>query len=725
MKTYFPQVLLFCLWIILPHILFAQLPTEAELERLLEEMGSEEEVDQSIIDLLEGYLAQPLPLYNTTVEKLVELPGVSLQTAARIIEFLQTESPSNFEDFAGLDWIDSYLLQLLSAFTTLELRQGASGKPPLSIQLRSRVTQDVQKRRGFSEKEYRLLIRRDLLTGDSTGLDTIALGSRYLGTEQGILTRLLLGHDRISAGITFEKDPGEELIYRDTAEFTYNNFEKVDPQELSSFTTRSGFGGFLSGHLVAELEPATIFLGDYSANFGQGLLFGRTFGGRKGSSPTRDPYNGRGGLQGYRSTGERYFFRGAGIILGRGDWLPSWLEVTGFYSQRSLAASIIPQTEGGADAEVLVTSIRDDGLLRTRRDIRRAGRLTEQIIGGNISGHISESRIGLTASTGQYDSPLGGTLPYDFHGSQWDLASLDFETPFAAGRTFGEFALTGNGAFAGIVGTAIRLSGIDLTLSTRYYQTSFFSPYGVGFGESPANPRNEFGLYLGVRTRLFPRAFLSFYTDIYRLPEATSTVPLPVSGIDAMGLFEYRITPALQLQARLKTEKRDDVIKTEDELGRGIEQLVDRIIANGRITAIWKPHDSPIEIRARLEQKVARYSNSIEDADGTLSFLDIQWKPLSTVRFGSRLILFNAERSDVRLYEFEQDVPGRLTNIALSGEGRRFYLMAEWSPEESFSISARYAETWYADREIISEGSLQEIRGNLSGRWTLQADWKW
>ncbi|MGE3801664.1 MAG: hypothetical protein AB7H80_11650, partial [Candidatus Kapaibacterium sp.] len=701
-----------------PHTLLSQ-SEKTNLDNLIEQILGEEEIEDGILDLIERYRTEPLQLYTASAEELSELPGISPQTAVRILEFLKKEQPDSFDDFSSLNWLSVEVLQVLKALTIL-------GTPPpspeLHLQFRGRVSRDVEERRGYSENQYRVLVGQTS-PGSVPILDTVVIGSRYTGSPEGLLSRILVSYGEYSGGITFEKDPGEPLSFTDTINYTYDNYERIESEVNSEdLKVKTRLGSFVSLHARAELTPATLFLGDYTAGFGQGLVFGKSFSGRKGTSATGDPYNSGGGLRSYRSTGERYFFRGAGIEVHQGDWLPRWLAASAFVSSRSLDGSIVESLNVDGDSINSVSSIREDGLRRTRTELRRSATLSERVIGGHIDGFFVGGRVGLTLGRGDYSFPLissGVDTPLQDH---WTLASLDADFSFSSGRVFGELAVDESGDVSIVSGTALRLPGADLTLSTRSYHPDFFSPYGVAFGESPANPRNERGIYLGIRTRLFPRTFLSLYGDLYRIPDGNQANLLPITGAEGGASLNYGVTRELDVEVRLRGEGDQEMALTEDASGREVRKVVDRTIASGRATARWKPRGGSVELRARVEGKVVRFSEIVPDQNGVLTYLDFRWKLLQNFHFGSRIILFDVDGSDARLYEFEQDLPGRVANIALSGEGGRFYLLAAWKPTPSFAFTLRYDETWYADREMISAGSLQEIQGNVSGKWSLQVD---
>ncbi len=256
----------------------AELPNEDALESLLEE-HEQETIDEGILELLTGYRTTPLLLSTATVEELTSLPGVSPQNAQRILAFVKTEKPETFDQLAEVEDISQDVIDILRLYTQLSPspeRQTSTRK--LHMQFRSRAHTDLQTRQGYRDTLFRQLVHIDSVTGNIARTDTVAVGPRYVGNGVGVLSRFLVSYREFSGGITFEKDPGEQLFYNDTLSFSYENYEAVQPG--TALQTRRGFGSFLSVHAQADLKPATIVLGDYRIEFGQGLLFGNQFAGR-------------------------------------------------------------------------------------------------------------------------------------------------------------------------------------------------------------------------------------------------------------------------------------------------------------------------------------------------------------------------------------------------------------------------------------------------------------
>jgi len=62
-----------------------------------------------------------------------------------------------------------------------------------------------------------------------------------------------------------------------------------------------------------------------------------------------------------------------------------------------------------------------------------------------------------------------------------------------------------------------------------------------------------------------------------------------------------------------------------------------------------------------------------------------------------------------------------LTNIALFGEGIRWYLLMRYKAMKFITISFKYSETYKPGEQTISSGS-NEIRNNVENIISLQID---
>ena len=87
----------------------------------------------------------------------------------------------------------------------------------------------------------------------------------------------------------------------------------------------------------------------------------------------------------------------------------------------------------------------------------------------------------------------------------------------------------------------------------------------------------------------------------------------------------------------------------------------------------------------------------------------------------ARLLFYDADTYDARMYEFESDLAGLFSSYALYGQGRRWYAIARVTPSEWFALSIKYSS---GDKEggVTSEPPLYVVRPVTDSRLGVQVD---
>lgn len=726
-------------WVLLPMLLlcclcnqaFAQADEgvpdglEIELERSVEAATEEGSDDPEFLDELERYRTNPINLYTTTADVLTRLPGITLQDAVAILTFVDSLNPVEFDQFEEIPTLSESQRSILGSYTTLArpMRQLDHPSLPLQVAVRSRWFRDLQPRRGYGDSLLRRLIRRNPATGDSLGVDTIPIGSSYVGSRDALMTQINLNYGNHELNLTVEKDAGEPLAFSDTLTRSYTRYELVDPaQPIGDIEHR--LGTFISGSGAATFGPVRLIVGDFTAEYGQGLTLWSSFGGNKGGDVIDVPYKAGRGITPYRSTGEVAFFRGGAVTFNEVGRTRKGFSGSVFGSYRSFDASFNQVVEGSGDTTMEVTSIGTDGYHRTRIELRRSGGLDERVIGASARYGFPAGHVGLTGYDARYNSPIQPDLPYDFSGQNLQLFSIDGRYLFGGFYLFGEATRDNSGNVGMIAGVGGSVGNAKFVMAGRNVDAGFYTPHGVGFGESPREQQNERGIYVGMKVPVIPQGMLSAYFDLYRFPQQTYSVPFPTNGADGMLQFDWSLSPRFNLSCRLKQEIKGDALTLEESFGRERRVLFDKTTASGRVEAGYTSVGGGMQLRARFERKYVGYASLRPAANGILTFLDLRWRPSSVLSLGGRIVFFNADNFDAAINEYEQDVPGRFTNLALFNQGQRLYLFAQWQPTEWGTVAAKYGETWYRNQTTISEGNLQEIRGQLNSSITVQIDVK-
>lgn len=120
-----------------------------------------------------------------------------------------------------------------------------------------------------------------------------------------------------------------------------------------------------------------------------------------------------------------------------------------------------------------------------------------------------------------------------------------------------------------------------------------------------------------------------------------------------------------------------------------------------------------------------RYKREAETQTGYLIYQDIFYKPGSSFSATLRYALFQTDSYDSRLYEYENDIPGSYSIPSFYDRGSRSYILLNYSVTKYVEMWLRYAQTFYDNKEVISEGSLSEIQGNTKSDIKVGVKVKW
>jgi hypothetical protein len=102
-------------------------------------------------------------------------------------------------------------------------------------------------------------------------------------------------------------------------------------------------------------------------------------------------------------------------------------------------------------------------------------------------------------------------------------------------------------------------------------------------------------------------------------------------------------------------------------------------------------------------------------------FQDVRVLPLDRLRIDARVIAFHTDSYDSRLYEYESELSGTLSNPALFGKGLRWYILARYEVSPAVDIWLKYSQTMREGVKSIGSGA-SEILGDRDSRLSVQLD---
>ncbi len=532
-------------------------------------------------------------------------------------------------------------------------------------------------------------LRFDLNAEKSKGYNVDERGvSKYKGNRlYHSLKYQFQYRDRILFGFTAEKDAGEQFMADKKA---YDFF--------SAYIQLNEIGKF-----------KTITLGDYRANFGEGLVLRTNFSLGK-SSQALNLNQVKAGLRKYSSTDEYNFFRGAGATIRLGKF-----DITAFYSNKQIDGDTTSGT---------FPSITKTGYHRTINEISKRHTVNQQVAGGNITFSHQYWQIGFTAVHTLLDHSLEPEkLSYNIHyfrGKKQTTAGLHYCFRWQKLNFFGETALTNGYSPATVNGFSFMpVSRVGLIALFRYYSPGYDTFYANSFGESTTRTGNEKGIYIGTEIYPAKKWKLSAYADGSRSPWLRYGVFSPSQTADFMLNAEFTRHKNLWMYWRVNFKSKE-VNYTQSPVPT--TQLIphDKISFRYGLNSV----SGNFRFQTLLNSNIV-CKNTSNRTYGISILQDISYSfrkiPLS---IDIRYQFFDAQDYENRLYFYEKDILYTFSIPMNYGSGSRYYLNLKYELKKNISLWFKVAQTVYADDRQKTGTGNEEIEGNRKTSLRVLLRWK-
>ena len=172
--------------------------------------------------------------------------------------------------------------------------------------------------------------------------------------------------------------------------------------------------------------------------------------------------------------------------------------------------------------------------------------------------------------------------------------------------------------------------------------------------------------------------------------------------------------------ARCKRKIKDDAVASFDEYGRSIRPVTQRLQQNFRVEICYAPA-SKTSFTARAEYVEVSYRSYQTIQTGYLFSAALRQRMFPSLDLSLRAAAVHTTSYDSRLYMYEQDVPGAISNAGLSSDGIRLYILATWKPLQWMNLSLKYGET--INQAWVSSGTgTGSVEVESPGRLSLQMD---
>jgi hypothetical protein len=663
---------------------FVGFSQEEEKQRLIESriefIG--DNLEDSDIDLttyfddLYFFFDSPINLNNTNYDELKRLHLFSDIQILSIINYI-----SKFGDFISIyemqavETMDMETIQMVLPF--VKVGEGEQRKFKWSNAFKyGKQEVFLRYQRVLSQKSGYLPLSDSALAANPN--------KQYLGSADKYYLRYRNTYkDRVSWGLTAEKDAGEEFF---------------------SGSNKQGFD-YYSAHLFFKdlWKFKKLALGDFQVNFGQGLTVWSGFGMGKSA----DVFSGRrfgSGLKPYTSVNETQFLRGAGATIGFGEKI----ELTAFGSYKKIDGNI-NEIDTNDLFDNSFSSFQQSGFHRTVNEFADKKGIGEFISGGEVSYTGKTFRIGMASVYTKYDQSLDPNAQtyqqYKFSGNQLLTSGVNYRWFVRKLSFFGETSVSDNLKLGTVNGVSWHADPkLDLIAIFRAYDKGFQSLYSVGFGESSDNAA-ELGFYVGMNARLSKRVSMTAYFDQFKYTYFKWLTDDYSEGRELFAQFNFKVNRNSSFQVRFRnkiTERnsKDDVT--------GVDGQVQLNKTNVRLN-----YDQRINSRISLKSRIewTRFLYGEDKSNGLLLFQDFVYTFKKVpLKIYNRIAIFDADSYDARIYAYENDLLYVFSIPSYFNRGVRTYLMAKYEIGRSIDLWARWGIWSYHNVNTISSG-LEEIQG--------------
>ncbi len=632
-----------------------------ELRRLIEEriefMSSDQiEAEADYLNLfqsLEYYYYHPINLNRTNAEELRQLELINEIQIQRLLKHIEENGDLlALEELQSIKGFDLQSIHMLRPFCSVSDAEKYS-KPNLHTVLH--------------EGESNLLLRSTRLIEQKKG--------PFLGNPWGLYSRYRFQYyKRLSLGITAEKDPGEEFF---------------------KGSQKKGFD-FYSAHLFIQDFKGIkqLAVGDYQAQFGQGLTFwpGLAFSGGLGvSSLKRAARN----LVPYTSAQEDQFLRGIGITMEKGK-----IETTVFLSRKKIGGTLVIDEISGIQK---ISSLYTNGLHRTINELEKKERTREELLGFHSSYRSRRFELGFTAVGRRLEfeqsikeQPYQKYYPRD--KEQLNMG-IDYSYYLNNCLFYGEISRSDNNGFSmlnGLIWVPSKYIGVGM-LQRNYGR--YYTPISSNALGSNSRNSNERGTYLNLELNLSRTISFQSNSNIYAYPWLRYQIDAPSSGKDHSLQLNYCPSRSITAYVRFRIKERS---RNSTEQEQGVSGLHSQKNKNLRLHLSYQITEH-LRIQNRLE--ISEYELEEKKENGYLLYQDLQYSFQKwPITLTARYALFETESYQSRIYAYENDILYAFSIPPYYGVGSRYYLLLKWKIKKGIDLWFRFDQTAYLDRDSIGSG---------------------
>jgi hypothetical protein len=663
MKGYFASILLILLFLASFHGYGQELPPSFEdiIEPIIGNLDEDDPDFSSILENLENFYENPLNVNSATKNDLQNLCLMSDFQISQLLNY--REKNGNILSIFELNTVEGFNREILEriqpfiSFLPGEKREDNIQVKYAKQQFLLRATRVLQKQKGFK-----------------TGKDSVPV---YEGSPEKLYARYKFKvDDRITAGFTAEKDPGESF-------FKGSNHRGFDFYSAYASMT---FNSFLKNVVV----------GDFLAQSGQGLVLWQGFGTGK-STDVMNIQKFDKDFSPYTSSDENRFFRG---LAANFEYKNMGLSV--FVSSKNKDANL----EDSENGSRFFTSLQTSGYHRTKSEIADEKSVKETSSGAILSFRKNRLKLGSTFIFQQFNHPfIRENEPnnlFRFSGTKNFGFGVDYTCVLGKYQFFGESAVSKSGGKAILQGLIAHLHDrADFSFLFRHYDKNYQTLVGDAFSESSGNA-NETGFYTGVQLLPVQHFKVSAYADFYRFPWLTYSTVAPSGGADFLARIDYTPSEKIKMYLRIKDENKE--AKSEEGPMKINSTLKTK---NIRFHLEYNPSNI-YRFRSRVEYSFYRKD---KNENGFMAYQDFLFTPDKIPLAAQlRVAWVHTDSYNTRFYAFENDLLYSYSMPVYYGKSIRSYLNINFKLTDNIELWLKVSNTTFSDRTTVGTG-YNEVAG--------------
>lgn len=644
-----------------------------QIESFLEDQEDTEINLDDLYALYGGFQTSPLDLNTVTYEDLLQLQLIDEFKILSLLEYRSKYGPIiSTEELQIIDGWTVADAKFLSAISTVKGHTNYQLSP-------------FQMAR---QGQHELYTKWKKVLSTQRGFDPTS-DSRYLGDNNAYTLRYRYNYEnRMKYGLILEKDAGEEF-------FTGSN--------------RQGFDYFTAHFYLKDYSTflKDLAIGDYTISMGQGLIAHNDFGAGK-SAWVNDVKLGGRPIKAYNSVAENFYNRGVAARISPTRNLD--VTVFGSYAKKDGNVTLI-DTSDTSNPDIRFSSFLASGNHRTESEIERERTIDELKYGGIVKYSGSNWHIAGNVQHQQYNAAIDSSTQlynlYRFAGSQLTNTSLDYGYRYRNFSFYGEVAHSFPGGLAQLHGLLLGLDRhVTMSLVYRNYTPQYNAILPNAFGEG-SNVRNEEGIYLGIEVSPSYAWTFRAYADVWQHPWLKFQTDAPSTGREFLTRIDYNVKRKLNIYIQYFSEsKASNFSAATDIIDAPILQHRQRLRFH-----ISQKINKALELRSRAEFSLFTQGN--ESSQGYALMQDVIYKPIGfPLSITSRLVLFDTDNFDSRIYAYENDILYEFFIPAYFDQGIRSYINLRWKATRMITAEFRFAHTRFTNRDEIGSG-LNLIEGNV------------